>query len=172
MSIIILVEYAQHWNLFFIFLIHMSFCRHFHTKPQTPYLCNWNHRIPLWLRSNANLWSPGQLSDSVFIQGIQYVISNGMIQQWFWSQWRNQDRIFTNIVHLHCLTIALFHWSRLSNVTELEQDEQNNFDKNALTRRDFLKLLAAGSVALTFTPFIPWGNSCQIPIILSLRSNK
>jgi rieske iron-sulfur protein len=48
-------------------------------------------------------------------------------------------------------------------VTELKQDEPSNFDKNALTRRDFLKLLAAGGVALTFTPFVPWGQFMPNP---------
>jgi rieske iron-sulfur protein len=48
-------------------------------------------------------------------------------------------------------------------VTELTQDEQGNVDRNALTRHDFLKLLAAGGVALTFTPFIPWGQFIPNP---------
>ena len=40
--------------------------------------------------------------------------------------------------------------------------------RESLTRRDFLKLLAAGSVALTFTPFIPWGKFMPNPSNISL----
>lgn len=35
--------------------------------------------------------------------------------------------------------------------------EQGSVDKNSLSRRDFLKLLGAGGVALAFTPFVEWG---------------
>ncbi|MGC1425620.1 MAG: twin-arginine translocation signal domain-containing protein, partial [Nitrosotalea sp.] len=48
-------------------------------------------------------------------------------------------------------------------MTELKQDESGNIDRDALTRRDFLKLLAAGGVALTFTPFVPWGQFMPNP---------
>jgi len=35
--------------------------------------------------------------------------------------------------------------------------EEGAVDKSSLSRRDFLKLLAAGGVALAFTPFVGWG---------------
>lgn len=65
-------------------------------------------------------------------------------------------------------------------IKEFKQDIKNNFNANTLTRRDFLKLLAAGSVVLTFTPFIPWGKFMPNPdnsvlgkqqVILSAGSN-
>lgn len=40
--------------------------------------------------------------------------------------------------------------------------------KDALSRRDFLKLLGAAGVALTFTPFIPWGKFMPNPSNISL----
>jgi len=40
--------------------------------------------------------------------------------------------------------------------------EQDPTGKNELSRRDFLKLLAAGGTALTFAPFVPWGNFMPI----------
>ncbi|MDR3783256.1 MAG: twin-arginine translocation signal domain-containing protein [Candidatus Nitrosotalea sp.] len=45
-----------------------------------------------------------------------------------------------------------------------EQDSS----RDALSRRDFLKLLAAAGVALTFTPFIPWGKFMPNPSNISL----
>lgn len=33
-------------------------------------------RIPGWFKSNADLWSRGQIDDSVFVQGIKYCIDN------------------------------------------------------------------------------------------------
>jgi len=41
--------------------------------------------------------------------------------------------------------------------------------KDALSRRDFLKLLGAAGVALTFTPFIPWGKFMPNPSNASLE---
>ena len=40
---------------------------------------------------------------------------------------------------------------------------QGVVDKNDLSRRDFLKLLGAGGVALAFTPFIQWGKFMPNP---------
>lgn len=41
--------------------------------------------------------------------------------------------------------------------------------KDSVTRRDFLKLLAAGGVALTFTPFVQWGKFMPNPSNASLE---
>ncbi|MFZ0184980.1 MAG: twin-arginine translocation signal domain-containing protein [Nitrosotalea sp.] len=46
-----------------------------------------------------------------------------------------------------------------------EQDSH----KDPLSRRDFLKLLAAAGVGLTFTPFIPWGKFMPNPSNASLE---
>jgi Rieske Fe-S protein len=40
--------------------------------------------------------------------------------------------------------------------------------KDALSRRDFIKLLGAAGVALTFTPFVPWGKFMPNPSKSSL----
>ncbi|HWY34700.1 MAG TPA: twin-arginine translocation signal domain-containing protein, partial [Nitrosopumilaceae archaeon] len=41
--------------------------------------------------------------------------------------------------------------------------EQDSGTRNVLSRRDFLKLLAAAGTALTFTPFVPWGQFMPNP---------
>jgi rieske iron-sulfur protein len=46
-----------------------------------------------------------------------------------------------------------------------EQDSH----KDPLSRRDFLKLLAAAGVGLTFTPFVPWGQFMPNPSNASLE---
>ena len=41
--------------------------------------------------------------------------------------------------------------------------EQDSSPRNVLSRRDFLKLMAAAGTALTFTPFVPWGKFMPNP---------
>lgn len=41
--------------------------------------------------------------------------------------------------------------------------EQGSLDRGSLSRRDFLKLFAAGGVALAFTPFVEWGKYMPNP---------
>ncbi|MDE1765654.1 MAG: hypothetical protein KGI27_05160 [Thaumarchaeota archaeon] len=36
--------------------------------------------IPSWIKNNAKWWSQGQVDDSQFVQGIQYLIQNGMMK--------------------------------------------------------------------------------------------
>ena len=36
--------------------------------------------IPSWIKNNAGWWSNGQIDDTAFIQGIQYMITNGILQ--------------------------------------------------------------------------------------------
>ena len=45
--------------------------------------------------------------------------------------------------------------------------DQGVMDKDDLSRRDFLKLLAAGGVAMAFTPFIQWGKFMPNPDTVS-----
>ena len=35
--------------------------------------------IPSWIKNNAGWWSDGQIDDTAFIQGIQYLITNGIL---------------------------------------------------------------------------------------------
>lgn len=46
---------------------------------------------------------------------------------------------------------------------ESKPEDQNNVERDGVTRRDFLKLLAAGGVALVFAPFVPWGQFLPNP---------
>jgi hypothetical protein len=36
--------------------------------------------IPFWIRNNAGWWAEGQLSDSDFVSGLQWLIANGIIE--------------------------------------------------------------------------------------------
>lgn len=38
-----------------------------------------NYAIPVWIKNNAKWWAEGQLTDADFIQGIQYLIQQGII---------------------------------------------------------------------------------------------
>jgi len=35
--------------------------------------------IPDWIKSNANLWANGMITDEEFVAGIKYLIENGII---------------------------------------------------------------------------------------------
>jgi len=35
--------------------------------------------IPSWVKNNAGWWGTGQIGDSDFVSGIQYLISNGIM---------------------------------------------------------------------------------------------
>src|SRR5437588_1268495 len=50
--------------------------------------------------------------------------------------------------------------------------EQNSENRNVLSRRDFLKLLAAAGTALAFTPFVPWGQFIPNPSNTVLQRAK
>jgi hypothetical protein len=36
--------------------------------------------IPSWIKNNAGWWADGQIDDTAFVQGIQYLITNGILQ--------------------------------------------------------------------------------------------
>ena len=40
----------------------------------------YNDEIPIWIKNNAKWWSDGQIDDKNFIQGIQFLINQGIIQ--------------------------------------------------------------------------------------------
>jgi len=50
--------------------------------------------------------------------------------------------------------------------------EQDSTVKNKLSRRDFLKLLAAAGTGLAFAPFVPWGNFMPNPSATKLERQK
>jgi hypothetical protein len=35
--------------------------------------------VPAWIKNNAGWWATDQIDDSAFIQGIQYLVQNGII---------------------------------------------------------------------------------------------
>ena len=37
-------------------------------------------QIPAWIKNNAGWWASGQIGDDQFVQGLQYMITNGMIK--------------------------------------------------------------------------------------------
>ena len=38
--------------------------------------------IPAWIKNNAGWWADGQIDDLSFLQGIQYLIKEGMMVIW------------------------------------------------------------------------------------------
>jgi hypothetical protein len=36
--------------------------------------------IPAWIKNNAEWWADGQIPDSAFVSGIQWLISNGIMK--------------------------------------------------------------------------------------------
>ncbi len=54
--------------------------------------------IPSWIKNNAEWWAAGQIDDDSFIQGIQFLIKEGIIQ--------NQ-----------IILLYKFHSSKITNVT-------------------------------------------------------
>ena len=39
-----------------------------------------SQEIPAWIKNNAAWWAEGQIDDETFVQGIQYLITNGILQ--------------------------------------------------------------------------------------------
>jgi hypothetical protein len=37
------------------------------------------NQIPSWIKNNAGWWADGQINDTAFVQGIQYLITNGIM---------------------------------------------------------------------------------------------
>ncbi|MDE1767517.1 MAG: peptidase, partial [Thaumarchaeota archaeon] len=37
-------------------------------------------QIPAWIKNNAGWWASGQIGDGQFVQGLQYMITNGIIK--------------------------------------------------------------------------------------------
>ena len=35
--------------------------------------------IPSWIKNNAGWWSNGEIDDKTFVQGIEYLVKNGII---------------------------------------------------------------------------------------------
>ncbi|MBC8516387.1 MAG: hypothetical protein ISR81_04190 [Nitrosopumilus sp.] len=48
--------------------------------PQTESEGTSGNEIPSWIKNNAGWWAEGAIDDQAFVQGIQYLISNGILQ--------------------------------------------------------------------------------------------
>ena len=49
---------------------------------------------------------------------------------------------------------------------------KKDLKKSVISRRDFLKLLATGGIAVSFAPFVPWGNYMPNPLTDTLTKVK
>ena len=38
------------------------------------------NEIPSWIKNNAGWWADGSIDDNSFVQGIQYLIQNGILR--------------------------------------------------------------------------------------------
>lgn len=41
-----------------------------------------SYNIPSWIKNNAKWWSEGTISESDYVQGLQYLISQGIISNY------------------------------------------------------------------------------------------
>ena len=57
-------------------------------------------------------------------------------------------------------------------VKEFSLQKEERSKRGGLSRRNFLKLLASGGVAVSFAPFIPWGNYMPNPQTDNLQKAK
>jgi hypothetical protein len=48
--------------------------------PKTQQGTGTGSEIPGWIRNNADWWSQGLISDNDFVQGIQWLIQNGIMR--------------------------------------------------------------------------------------------
>ena len=48
--------------------------------PQTELEESTGNGIPSWVKNNAGWWADGQIDDETFVDGIQYLVSNGIIK--------------------------------------------------------------------------------------------
>ena len=50
------------------------------TIPETAAGDTTTQKIPSWIKNNAGWWSDGLISDSDFVSGIQWLVSNGIMR--------------------------------------------------------------------------------------------
>ena len=50
------------------------------TNTLNPFSAETEIEIPSWIKNNAEWWADGQIDDEAFVQEIQYLITNGIIQ--------------------------------------------------------------------------------------------
>jgi len=50
------------------------------TVPKTTLIDSGSKEIPQWIKNNASWWSSNLISDDEFIHGLQWLISNGILE--------------------------------------------------------------------------------------------
>ena len=65
---------SNYYIFFGIFLVSMLFV----PASMSPTAAQ-DSEIPAWIKNNAAWWAEGQIDDSSFLQGIQYLVQNGII---------------------------------------------------------------------------------------------
>ena len=50
------------------------------TDALNPFLIETEAEIPSWIKDSAGWWADGQIDDETFVDGIEYLISNGILQ--------------------------------------------------------------------------------------------
>ena len=51
-----------------------------HEKPKVSIDFSYTKLVPNWIKNNAGWWAGGQIDDNTFVSGLQWLISNGIIQ--------------------------------------------------------------------------------------------
>ncbi len=54
--------------------------------------------VPEWIKNNADWWAEGAIDDEDFVQGIQYLISNGILQVTLLVHPTNVPILFLSII--------------------------------------------------------------------------
>ncbi|EPA06500.1 hypothetical protein BG20_I1424 [Candidatus Nitrosarchaeum limnium BG20] len=47
--------------------------------PSTTHSASGSNEIPSWIKNNAGWWAEGKIDDNSFIQGIQFLVKEGLI---------------------------------------------------------------------------------------------
>ena len=66
---------SNYYTFFGIFLVSMLF-----VPPSMSTTAAQDSEIPAWIKNNAGWWAEGQIDDSSFLQGIQYLVKEGIIK--------------------------------------------------------------------------------------------
>jgi len=48
--------------------------------PSTSHSATASNEIPSWIKNNAGWWADGSIDDNSFIQGIQFLVKEGIIK--------------------------------------------------------------------------------------------
>ena len=66
---------SNYYVFFGIFLVSMLF-----VPPSMSTTLAQDSGIPAWIKNNAGWWADGQIDDSSFVSGLQWLITNGIMK--------------------------------------------------------------------------------------------